>query len=140
MSNISITAVKPAIINIIWGTIEHHIQAAIDESNGELDIDNIKRRAMNSEVLIVIVRDGDDILAALAAETRSFDTGKKVFHIMTAGGERMVDWLPDIDEAFSKIAKGLGCNEIYIIGRPGWTRAVKKIGYELVHTTLCKRI
>lgn len=140
MSNITISRIKPEIIDIIWTSIESYVQLAIDESNGELQIDVIKKRSKDGNLLLISIQKDSDIIAVLSAEVRTFETGKKVLHIMTAGGKDLMDWIADVDVAFTDLARSLGCSELYIIGRPGWAKVTKSYGYELIHTTLSKKV
>lgn len=63
---------------------------------------------------------------------------KKVFHVFLGGGD--MDQLTDMHSSVIAFAKQLGCKELTMSGRVGWSRALKKHGWEHAHTTLYKEI
>jgi hypothetical protein len=140
MSEIVIGAIKPDLVNIVWPIVEQHIDMAITESNGELDINKIRNSIINQDmVLLVIYKDGK-IIASCTLEKREFNSGKVVVHIATLGGTEIELWADKLDAAICNLALDYGCNELYIIGRKGWEKFLKSKGYSHVHTVLSKKL
>ena len=73
-----------------------------------------------------------------ASLQKSCNTPKKVFHVFLGGGD--MDQLTDMHSSVIAFAKQLGCKELTMSGRVGWSRALKKHGWEHAHTTLYKEI
>ena len=138
--NLVISAIPTHMVEVIWPRVQDMIQVAIDHSNGELDIDQMYTKIVDSEMLLLTINENDRIVATLTIEKRSFDTGKTIMNVVTAGGADMHLWISEVDRVLNQLAKEHGCEDIYIIGRVGWVRTLKEIGYERIHTTLAKRV
>ena len=135
-----ISAITPKMIPLVWHSVSHMIQMAIEHSNDELDLCDIKERLENNDMLLLTVSEGDNIVAALTVEKRDFASGKSILNITTAGGADLHLWMNEIDRVTEDLAKEHGCSEIYIVGRPGWMRMLKDIGYGKIHTVVSKKI
>ncbi len=140
MSDIVIGAIRPELIDVTWPVVEQHIQMAIQFSNDELNLGMMKQSLINGTMILLVVYRGGKIIASCTLEKRTFDSGKEVVHISTLGGSDMELWADKMDETIEALALEQGCNELYIIGRKGWDKYLKKRGYNHVHTVLCKKI
>lgn len=123
-----------------WDEIEPFMQKAIDESNAELNLDAIKRKIDDRELLVATIFKDKDLIAAVSFEVTVFESGKRVLHINLAGGEHMDLWYADIDELATQLAKKQNCSEVYIVGRKGWERQLKHRGYKHVHTIISREV
>lgn len=137
---IKIAIPTPEIIFECWDLIKPYLIQAIDESNGELDIDVIKKRIESKEVLLATVFDDSKLIAVCSFEMTTFESGKKVVHIQCAGGDDMDKWFEQIDNIATELAKTQDCLEVYIVGRKGWERQMKHLGYKHVHTIISKEV
>lgn len=138
--SITISLVAPDMVNLIWHSVGKFIQLAVDESNGELTADKIKERLINQEMALATIHDGDKVLSGVTFEMRTFDSGKRVLNICTAGGEAMDAWVPLVDNLADELAIKHGCEDVYIIGRAGWLRTLKQRGYGHVHTVISRKV
>lgn len=127
-------------IPLLWHTVSHMIQMAIEHSNGEMDLGEVLDRLLKNEMILLTVSEEDNIIAALTVEKRDFPSGKSILNITTAGGADLDLWVDEIDKVTNELAKEHGCSEIYIVGRPGWMRKLKNIGYERIHTVVSKKV
>lgn len=127
-------------IPLVWVTVAPMIEAAIEYSHGELDLSDIQKRLMDEEMLLLAVSKGKDIVAALTVEKRIFASGKIVMNITTAGGEDLHLWMEKVNSVIDNLALEHKCTEIYIVGRPGWMRMLKNIGYGKIHTVVSKKV
>lgn len=138
--SVKATVIKKELCRLVWHVVEPMIQAAIEKSNEELTTKAIYDKVIKGDMLLVNITEGDKILSAVTLEKRDFDSGKSVLYICTAGGVDLYKWQNLIDEVSMDIARDSGCDEIYIIGRPGWQKMLTSNGYELVHTILRKKV
>lgn len=138
--SITIAAIKPHMVDMIWPICAEHIDRAITESNGELDIELIKQSIKDELMLLLVVYKDAKIVASCTLEKRGFQSGKEVIHIATLGGDNIEEWADKLNDAIVALAKDYNCNEIYIIGRKGWERFLKSKGYDHIHTVLSKKI
>lgn len=132
--------IEPTMVDIIWPGIKHMIQVAIDESNGEFTLEGIKDDLESKKLLAAVVTLDNKALACVVFDKRTFDSGKKVINIMTAGGELLELWVDDVLRKAEQLAIQEQCDEVYIIGRKGWLRTLKGKGYNHVHTVVSKKI
>lgn len=135
-----ISAVKTDLLPIVWPLLQDHIQMAIDHSNDEVTLDATYNKALNNDVLILTISEDNDIIATVVIKIECFVTGKKVLQVCYAGGERMSEWVEQLDNALNDIAKEQGCSEVYITGRQGWTKALKKLNYNTIYTTVSREV
>lgn len=140
LDQLVVAAIPQNMLKIIWPKVSHMIQVAIDHSNGELTLDSMYERIENAEMLLLTVNEGDRVVATLTIDKRDFESGKKTLNVVTAGGSDMHIWINEVDRVLNELAKEHGCEDIYIIGREGWVRTLKQIGYEKIHTTLSKKV
>lgn len=139
---IHISFPEPAKVLDCWAEIEPFVQLAIDHSNGELSMQRIKNNLGNKEIALGVIIDTDieKIIAVVTFDMITFDSGLKVLTIQCAGGERMDDWIDQVDALSISMARRHDCDKIYIIGRKGWERKLRDIGYKHAHTTLTKEV
>lgn len=137
---INVSYVKPEMVDIIWPQVENMVELAVAESNEECSADEIKFKLEQSIMLMATITKDGKIVAALTFDTRVFESGKKVLLITTAGGTLLAEWMDAVDKVTMELAKRQGCSELYIIGRKGWLRTLKDVGYSHVHTVLSKKV
>lgn len=136
----TISAIKANMLPLVWFEVKPMIQAAVDHSNGELDIDQIKERLLKKEMLLLTVSREDNIVAALTLEVRHFPSGMNILNITTAGGSELHLWMKDVDKVIDDLALQHNCEEVYIVGRPGWEKLLKTQGYNKIHTVVSRKV
>lgn len=52
----------------------------------------------------------------------------------------MVDWIDDAYSVAKAIGKDLGCTAMYCVGRDGWEKVLKHIGFKKAYTVLINSI
>lgn len=127
-------------INECWGEISTLLQKAIDYSNGEIDIDVLHQHVNDGSVMVAVVFENGNLVAVTTFEQIEFETGKRVMNIQLAGGENVESWFEHIEALAYSLAKRYSCSDVYIIGRKGWVKKMKHLGYSEVHTILHKEV
>ena len=135
-----VSAIKPNMVPIVWPMVEDMLKRPLEHSNNELNIETVFMRIIKGDMLLVTISKGSDIVAAIAIEQTTFDTGKKIMNLTLVGGDDMHEWMHKFDEVTQNLAKDYGCEEIYIIGRKGWVRALRSLGFDTVHTVVSKKV
>lgn len=130
---------NPAMIDTVWPSIEPYLIDAIEESAGELIVSDLKRRIEDTTAIALCVLDDTNLLAVGLLERITFPSGKVVLGVIALGGVEMSKWVDEFDSALIKIMEEQGCNEIRIVGRPGWVKVLKSLGWESTHVILSKR-
>lgn len=123
-----------------WKELYMFLAMAVEYSHGELDEDCVRNQVEEGDLLLAAVYDDSKLVAVLAYELLLFHTGKRVLNIQLAGGDHLDSWFHRMDEVSQLIAKARDCTEVYIVGRAGWQRKLKQLGYETVHTVLHKEV
>lgn len=125
---------------IHWDELIKFLQPAIDESNGELTERDVMEKLVEGSIILAAVYDDQTLIAVVVYEMIHFDSGKKVINIQLAGGERLDEWFRQAVDIANYIALERDADDIYVIGRPGWQRKLKQLGFEVVHTVLHKEV
>lgn len=142
MSDVRIA--MPNYLDVIrcWHEVEPFIQRAVDESNGELSVDSIKEKVGNKEIVVLTIYDINiaKLIAVVTFDIVTFDTGIRILNIQCAGGERVDEWFNEVDVIANAVAKRHDCSKIYVIGRNGWVRKLRHIGYQPVHAVISREV
>lgn len=135
-----VSAIKPENVVFMWPVIKSMLERAISHSNGEITSEDILKRSIEGEILIVTISVKAKVVAAIAIEQRNFNSGKRILNLTLVGGDEMASWMDKFSEVANNLAKDYNCDEIYIVGRPGWTRTLKRLGFETVHTVVSRKV
>lgn len=112
------------------------IESACEYSCGEVTEANIYEQIVAGECSLVLMYKEDKIVAALTAEVRTCPSGKRLLALSTVGGELMDEWLEELKNTARQWAIDSDCEDIYIIGRPGWERMLKQFNFSKAHTVM----
>lgn len=125
-----IAALPQTLIEPVWPMITPHLEKVLDLVSDELTLEGIKSKAISGDILILTVCKGPDIIAALTLEIRTYETGLRVLHLPHLGGDEFFEWRPQMDTVVESIAKDFDCHQLRIVGRRGWIKALKDLGWE----------
>lgn len=123
-----------------WDSIWKMVGLSIAHSNGELNEESFKRKVEDGEMCVAVVFNDVKAVAAVTMDVFNFDTGLKVLNLGGAGGEHAEKWIHQVSDLANEVAKSLGCTQVYVIGRQGWMRKLKHLGYNHVHTIVAKEV
>lgn len=140
IDTITVSAVNPKMVGAIWPMVQGLIEQALKYSNKEMTLDSVFKKIEDSEMALIVVLENSKVMAALTVENNNFPSGKKVLNITTAGGADMHLWLDQALEVCEEIAAQHGCDELYVIGRSGWSKALKSKGFDTIHTVMSKKV
>jgi len=134
---IIIAPVPITLIDHVWDKSVPHLEKVIKKSPSELSIETIKESIIKGDQMLVIISDGDEVIAVNVLEVITYATGLKVLCIPITGGTRMDEWLDRFLKLAGYIAQDMGCTELrgYAV-RPGWLKKLKSYGWEPVFTTI----
>lgn len=127
-------------INECWDEISTLLQKAVEHSNNEISIESVHSRINNGEIMVAVVFENGNLIAVTTFEQVQFETGKRVMNIQLAGGTNVDAWFTQIEQLADSLAKRYNCDDVYIIGRKGWVKKMKSLGYSEVHTILHKEV
>lgn len=126
------TGIPPDRVEEFWGRISTILWRAIIRTEGRHTLLTTKHAIQDSRMQLWAAFDGPDMetcIAVLVTETAQFPSGHISGEIVFAAGEIIPDCLPLLGLVESW-AKSVGCSSLRLIGRKGWSRALKTMGYE----------
>jgi len=125
----NITIIPKHYLDDCWDRVAPLIQKSIDFAGGRYDLEYVKRELERDMFQLWIMFDGeDDIKAAVISQVVTYPM-KKVLVGTFVGGEDVLNNCDLILEAAQSFGRQVGCDTLEIWGRPGWKRALKKIGF-----------
>jgi len=123
-------------VEFVWEQVTHFIQAALDRTEGELDLSDIHHDLINRNMQLWVLTDNGEIIGALVTQIMEYPK-MTACRIVAMGGEVSGEFDP-VDEILSEWAKELECERMEIVGRKGWTRAIKHLGYNEAYSYVTK--
>ena len=121
-----------------WPAVKHMVEAALVESAGRLDADDVIALLSDGgmQLWAMVTSDGEpEVVAVLVTEIIDYPR-KRVLDLALMGGERMELWLEALP-VLEQWAAQQGVNQVQIHGRRGWARAT---GYPECGAIMIKEI
>ena len=110
-----------------WPVIGGFLAKAIPYAAGRWTLDDLRTQVEEGAMMCCVVWDPEEkhIYAVMGCEAEEYP-GRRVFSISYCGGEEnsIQEW-GHIWEAFVGIARGMGFDQIEVVGRPGWKKICK---------------
>lgn len=124
-------------IEYIWHDIEPLIQKALDETFNVEDMNDVKSQILAKKYGLYIFLP-DALEAVCVCDVLSSKEGD-IFRILYAASDTqgIFDWEIAL-EKFLGLAKSLGCFRFEILGRKGWERKFKDLGFKLSYVTIAR--
>lgn len=140
MSELTISAVPVNLVEFVYPKAVPHLERVIDKAPLDINLTSIKEKLLTGASMLVVILDGEEVIAVNILESSIFETGHKVLYIPITGGDRMDEWLDRFMSLAHAIARDLKCNEIRGMScRKGWLKALKDHDWYHVHEVIgCK--
>jgi len=120
---------RESITKSLWDAVEPYIEKATDRSGGRYRVQDIRQAVLAAKKqLWIIVNGSDAVMAAVVTEIRDYPTGVKACNVVLCAGEDHRLWVHHID-GLKDWAKERGCSIMEVMGRDGWTPALREMGY-----------
>tara|TARA_R100001369_G_scaffold48538_2_gene75003 strand:+ start:894 stop:1328 length:435 start_codon:yes stop_codon:yes gene_type:complete len=119
----------------IWNKVESLVDKVIPYTYGRmLTVDVLHSLIINHYHLWIIYKDDKDkwdgeVEAIAITEFMKYPR-KTVLLINFISGDKLDDWVKELDKVLVKFSKESGCDFLEACGRSGWERKVKKIGWQ----------
>jgi hypothetical protein len=91
---------------------------------GARDYDNDRKPILRPHFTVWAVLDGDELLAAATARLAG-----ELCEIVLCGGRDHRRWVRQLSERIGSAAAEAGATQIAIIGRAGWAKSLKALGW-----------
>lgn len=136
----TVTAVLPALVNLLWPQVIEHLAAALEYSQGETNEEITKQDLFKGDAILVVIYKDSEIYGAAVVRKRIFDSGINAIFVSLLGGRNVTDWIDDAYDVARCIGKDLDCTVMYCVGRDGWEKVLKHIGFKKAYTVLTNPI
>ncbi len=128
MGQVVIMEVDNAMIDYQWERICELLDPAI-ERNETLSFLNVYELVKAGLARLFVAVKEQEIFAAFLVEKVQGMT-KTYLRVVLAAGEPMKEWITPFITLMDELTRSQRCEFYEMIGRPGWKRALKDIGYE----------
>ena len=116
-----------------------HLASALEHSYGEREIKDIFDELLQGSKQIWLHSEGDQFTTTVITHLITYPN-KLTCEICYLGGEKgMHRYLSDI-ATIEEWAKLMGCTDVQIIGRKGWSKMLEKEGYSDRYVVLGKNL
>jgi hypothetical protein len=125
-------AVRSDQVPYLWPRVGKWVRWALDDAvNENLNIQDVYRRCLSGEFLMVTMQIGDE-LAGVAVLDYSIDPrGEGYVLVACCGGERMPLWIGEFIATVRRIANERGARRVLMVGRRGWQPILEQHGARL---------
>ena len=116
-------------INKVFPIVRDYLDKAAKLSGGRYTIEEVYENVRFNNQQLWIAFNDTEIVASAVTELISYSKIKTlVGHFI--GGKDLESWKQPIVDALAKFAKAEGCDRIEFMGRRGWGKPLKKIGWQ----------
>lgn len=114
-----------------WPVISGFIERALAQTNGEIWPEDLLEMALKHEADFWLVKayETGDILAVCVTQVVLYKR-KKNLRVVALTGDGMEEWMDALDETLCYFGRAEGCSSIELVGRKGFVRRLKPLGYE----------
>lgn len=124
-----ITVVPPQVLDVVWDKVKPMIELAIRTTRPRYDINSVRDGLDQGELLLWLVLDGTEPVAALTTRIVEYPHSKALC-LDWIGGKRMKEWLPLAHDIMRKYGRDNGCTHLEGYGRRAWGRWLEKYSWE----------
>lgn len=120
-----------------WPAVEPWLAGALALNRQHtVTTDDLADGIRSGDYGLLLMRDAEDRIAAAAVLSHGLRPadGKPYVALMACGGSGLTAWLPDLVDCVKASGRKLGADEIMILGRPGWRKALAPFGAREVAT------
>ncbi len=105
---------------------------AIQYSGGRIDARSVFEWLTDGRYILWVVHTENPApVAALVTRVARYPR-KSILAVDLAGGTNLEGWAAEADRVFRDYARHLGLDGVELYGRKGWTRALRRLGWQQV--------
>lgn len=125
-----ISAVPYEVIDVVWDDAKKFLEPAVNFAKTRYTIESIRQFIDGHHVALWVAMDDQNRMKATIT-TRVYDYPEgRSLEMDWIGGEDMEEWLPAFQERLEAYARDMGCDFMAGQGRKGWSKPLKKLGWE----------
>lgn len=134
-----ILPIRPDLLDAVWPHVEPHLQRAVDESEGLIDIYDVREAANTGEMLVWVVSatGSGSIVGAYTTRIIAYPQ-RSALAIDLVGGSQLSRWLRMALQTIEQHARRLGCQQLEGYGRAAWGRVLRDHSWRLAYHAFYK--
>ena len=130
-------------IDVLWPYAEPLLQKPMNRTLGEIQLEDIKNwlKAEQQQLWLGIDEHKQEIILAITTQIYVYPHQAHLRIHLAGSKEHTIDsWIDKWVEPMEKFCRENGIRYLATDGRDGWTKLLKKKGYEKYYTVLVKEI
>lgn len=131
---IRIDGVQSSEVPILWPSVLEFLYNVVNHSE-DLDLATVRKRLLFKELQLWLVTKNREQLGVFVTEIKP-----PALMLAMLGGKDVQEWLPDVIDVANRFGGEHGCNYIEVIGRPGWRKFQKQMGFRHTYSVFRKEI
>lgn len=114
----------------VWPIVEPMLAKAAEYTNGRFNTADILTDIACGQQTLWIAIEGGKIIGCTTISIIEYPTGIKSLCYEYLGGDDVSRWLGEGHKVCMQYAKDHGCTKLECLGRSGWKRFLRDIGYQ----------
>ena len=113
----------------LWPQISPGLANLLEQYTlGRWTVPDVLEHLQTGEWQLFIISEESDIVACLVCSI--LDGHKKTLEIGLCWGTDADSWTGEVSDAFDRIGREMGCDQLALEGRPGWRTIMRKYGFK----------
>ena len=121
----------------VWDKIEKLVDKVIPYTYGRMIAADVLHNLIINHYHLWIIEKEDTIKAIAITEFMKYPR-KTVLLINFISGDKLSEWIEELDRVLVKFSKETGCDFLEACGRAGWERKVTRLGWKKKFTIVEK--
>ena len=139
MSDVVLFRVPYEFVDDIWGKAEPFLKRAVDTSMGRYDMPSLYADVKSGRQQLWLYHDkNEEIVSAMTTQFIYYPLRVNLSVAFLGSDDKSFspdDWVAHMEQVMDW-AKIHGCSAVEVVGRKGWARLFKKIGFVETFTTI----
>ena len=135
--------IEPQYIDVLWPYVEPLLKKPMERTLDEITLEDIKNwlKANQQQLWLGVDEHEQEIILAITTQIYVYPKQSHLRIHMAGSKKHTIDsWINEWIEPMEKFCKENEIRYLETAGRDGWTRLLKKKGYEKYYTVLVKEI
>lgn len=120
-----------------WFHVEPWLASAIEKAHGEMEIQDAQKFCVEGKMQLFGLWDGERFVGAYMTELVVFPRKRQLL-VVALGAEDFDPWIEVVSEDLKVYQEKFQCDETTVIGRFGWIRKLKGVGFKPRYTLLAR--
>lgn len=125
-----IVAIGKDDVQVIWPVVAPMLAPAVRLSRGRITTKSVLEWLVDGRYLLWIAHLDDRTPVAAFVTREARYPGKSMLTIDLCGGNNLEGWLDEADRVFRAHSRQSGLSGVELYGRPGWARALRRLGWQ----------